>query len=192
MSHYAENGNETSATPNNNENDSKVTMSVQWTEHIYEKQKRPTLRNSHNVCSDSKHKTVYLFGGRSKGGANNHLYSLSLDSLNRGWEIIETGGTIPTPRKSAALAYCAGYLYLFGGNYKDQLLSDFFAFRVGLWCFYIFLHIFLVTEQLFFSTFLSFCRNVFLLETLFLFLFFSLVLFIEIERNRNKQTVCII
>lgn len=165
MSQFVANGDNDSAAnkrhknKNTDGNESKVNMSVQWSEQIYEKQKRPTLRNSHNVCSDSKHKNMYLFGGRSKGGANNHLYCLSNESLDQGWQLLEPSGTIPAPRKSAALAYCAGYLYLFGGNYKDQLLSDFYAFRIGkqttaFFCFFPFVAIIL------FSTIFLF-KNVF-------------------------------
>eukprot|EP01084_Bolivina_argentea_P298292 514020_1 len=101
----------------NNKNVKGDEIQLTWNELIYDKHYRPTLRNSHNVCSDSKKKHIYLFGGRSKGGCNNHLYTLSVDKLDRGWNLIDkTKGDIPSPRKNSAMGYCASYLYLFGGN----------------------------------------------------------------------------
>jgi len=112
-------------------------IQLTWNELVYDKNYRPTLRNSHNVCSDSKQRHMYLFGGRSKGGCNNHLYMLSQDKLEVGWRLIDKPkGDIPSPRKNSAMAYCASYLYLFGGNghnakKAELLLNDFYAFNIA-------------------------------------------------------------
>eukprot|EP01084_Bolivina_argentea_P314843 545363_1 len=111
-------------------------IQLTWNELVYDKTYRPTLRNSHNVCSDSKHKHTYLFGGRSKGGCNNHLYILSGDKLDYGWKLIDKPrGDIPSPRKNSAMGYCASYLYLFGGNGHakkgELLLNDFYAYNIS-------------------------------------------------------------
>ena len=117
--------------------DDKVdSIQLTWSEMVYDKNYRPTLRNSHNVCSDSKHKKMYLFGGRSKGGCNNHLYILSSDKLDHGWKLIDKPrGVIPSPRKNSSMAYCASYLYLFGGNGHakkgELLLDDFYAYNIA-------------------------------------------------------------
>lgn len=54
-----------------------MSYELAWEAKFFPKVKRPTLRNSHNVVSDSENNNVYLFGGRSKGGSNNHLYKIS-------------------------------------------------------------------------------------------------------------------
>eukprot|EP01083_Nonionella_stella_P101148 286366_1 len=119
-----------------NANDSLDKIQLTWKELVYDKNNRPTLRNSHNVCSDSKHRHTYLFGGRSKGGCNNHLYVLSVDRLDSGWKLIDKPrGDMPCPRKNSAMGYCASYLYLFGGNGHrkkgELLLNDFYAFNIS-------------------------------------------------------------
>ena len=116
--------------------DSVDKIQLAWHELVYEKSYRPTLRNSHNVCHDSKHRTLYLFGGRSKGGCNNHLYHLSQSKLDSGWRAFDNlKGDIPPPRKNSAMGYCASYLYLFGGNGHakkgESLLADFYAFNIS-------------------------------------------------------------
>lgn len=116
--------------------DSVDKIQLGWHELVYEKSYRPTLRNSHNVCHDSKHRNLYLFGGRSKGGCNNHLYHLNQQKLDSGWRAYESlKGDIPPPRKNSAMGYCASYLYLFGGNGHakkgESLLNDFYAFNVS-------------------------------------------------------------
>ena len=122
---------------NNNESSTRIDkIQLTWNELVYDKNYRPTLRNSHNVCSDSKSKHTYLFGGRSKGGCNNHLYILSQDKLDYGWKLIDKPrGEIPSPRKNSSMGYCASYLYLFGGNGHakkgELLLNDFYAFNIS-------------------------------------------------------------
>jgi len=121
-------------TPLSKESVDKIQLS--WHELVYEKSHRPTLRNSHNVCHDSKHRNLYLFGGRSKGGCNNHLYHLSQSGLDSGWRLVDNvKGDIPPPRKNSAMGYCASYLYLFGGNGHSKkgeaLLNDLHALNLS-------------------------------------------------------------
>ena len=111
-------------------------VSLSWTESIYDKCDRPTLRNSHNVCTDTARSDLYLFGGRSKGGCNNHLYILRGNKRESGWKLIDKPrGDIPLPRKNSSMAYCSNYLYVFGGNAHSKksqlLLNDLYAFNIS-------------------------------------------------------------
>ncbi|ETO24873.1 hypothetical protein RFI_12283 [Reticulomyxa filosa] len=105
-------------------------IELAWEEQIYDKFGRPTLRNSHAVASDTDSHSLYLFGGRSKGGTNNHLMVLSINDKQRGWTLLDTSGDVPCPRKSSSLIYHDGYLYLFGGNYKEKCLDDFYKYDI--------------------------------------------------------------
>jgi tRNA A-37 threonylcarbamoyl transferase component Bud32 len=103
-----------------------------WRKLELSKEQSPTVRNSHSVCSVGTH-ALYLFGGRSKGGTNNHLYKLSSgENMGNGWERVkldgQTPGRLPPARKSSSLTFCGDRLWLFGGNKGRELLNDLWSF----------------------------------------------------------------
>jgi len=94
---------------------------------------KPSLRNSHNVvCTEGAGRLTpkaYIFGGRSKGGSNNHLLELNVSEPKAGWKMVEPGRSSPPPaRKSSAAAQLGGNFYVFGGMSGKRLTND-------LWCF---------------------------------------------------------
>lgn len=97
---------------------------LEWQSANLAKPLKPTLRNSHNVVSAGQ--SSFVFGGRSKGGSNNHL--LELKSLSQGWKLKEPKGDAPGPRKSSAAAVCQGRLYVFGGMCGKRLTNDMYCF----------------------------------------------------------------
>lgn len=97
----------------------------------YSRYLKPTLRNSHSMCSNDDKSEVYIFGGRSKGGSNNHLLALHIERITEGWRFIETRGTAPKARKSSALAYLNGCIYVFGGQSRPGLTNDLFCFQTS-------------------------------------------------------------
>jgi len=99
-----------------------------WQKLALTKEQSPSVRNSHSVCSAANNSALYLFGGRSKGGTNNHLYKLSSENLASGWEVIKPSGNLPAPRKSTSIAYCGDRLWLFGGNTGRELMNDLWSF----------------------------------------------------------------
>ncbi|ETO23967.1 hypothetical protein RFI_13191 [Reticulomyxa filosa] len=52
----------------------------------------------------------------------------------RGWMLLDTTGDVPSPRKSSTLVYHDGCLYLFGGNYKEKCLNDFYKYDIKSRC----------------------------------------------------------
>jgi len=98
-----------------------------WRKLELDKEQSPTVRNSHSVCSVGTH-ALYLFGGRSKGGTNNHLYKLSSENMGSGWERVKSEGRLPAPRKSSSIAYCGDRLWVFGGNTGKDLVNDLWSF----------------------------------------------------------------
>jgi len=48
--------------------------------------------------------------------------------MKEGWTLIEPRGTPPAPRKSSAIAFLNGCIYVFGGNTKRGLSNDIFRF----------------------------------------------------------------
>lgn len=60
------------------------------------------------------------------------------NEIDVGWQKIEYfSGTPPTPRKSSGMTYFNQCLYIFGGNYENQLLNDFYCFSIGLFVYFL-------------------------------------------------------
>jgi len=103
------------------------TIDLTWNSLELAKPQRPTLRNSHSLCSNNNNE-LYLFGGRSRGGSNNHIYVITKSGIKEGWKQFDPRGTPPPPRKSSSIAYLDGLVYVFGGNTKHGLVNDFYHF----------------------------------------------------------------
>lgn len=94
-------------------------------------------RSAHASCSSSDLQRMYMFGGRSRGGANNEFLTLSLgDDLIDGWVPLKPSrGEPPCPRKSCAMACIGNKVYIFGGNdgrgSKGMALGDLHTYNIA-------------------------------------------------------------
>jgi len=95
-------------------------------------ERSPTMRSNVCVCTTPKNSEMYLFGGRSSGGTNNHLYRMSDEIKTSGWRELKYQGSPPAPRKSSSMAYCAKKLWVFGGNTGWVLKKDLWSFDLEL------------------------------------------------------------
>merc|ERR1719436_750337 len=97
-------------------------------------------RSAQAACSSSDLQRMYMFGGRSRGGANNEFMTISLDDLRDGWVPLKPSrGEPPCPRKSCAMACIGNKVYIFGGNdgrgSKGMALGDLHTYNIasGTW-----------------------------------------------------------
>lgn len=101
---------------------------LEWHSAQLPKSLKPTLRNSHNVVAVRD--AAYVFGGRSKGGSNNHLLELKINNVSQGWTIQQPRGDVPPPRKSSGTTVYKDRIYVFGGMCGKRLHNDMFCFDI--------------------------------------------------------------
>ncbi|KAL0221926.1 hypothetical protein RCL1_001780 [Eukaryota sp. TZLM3-RCL] len=87
-------------------------------------------RRGSSLLSDNSN--LYLFGGSdSLRKDNNDLHRLRLNSSSRSFELIQTHGTLPSPRSYACSGIIDNTLYVFGGESDSSCLGDLFALNLN-------------------------------------------------------------